>query len=254
MPGNRVVHPSEANHDVAKRPVIHVHHPWPDDPARVDIQLVPVMDVVVDRGGEKVVRQPDRMKITGEVQVDLLHGENLGIASPCGAPLHAEARPQRGLAEADHRLLPDGAERIGQTHRRRRFPLPCRGRTHCGHQDQLPILLVRPKQVTAESAGEFRDIPTVEFVIVLFEANPCCDLGDRPKFGPLGNFDICRHFNFSHSLLPQSCEQSPGGLGSYFFTGPAGLAPPLPPPPGVNLTIGGPGRREIERANPSLQV
>ena len=68
------------------------------------------VDVVVDHRGEQVVRRRDGVEVAGEVEVDVLHRHDLGIAAAGGAALDAEAGPERGLAQAHHRLLADAVE------------------------------------------------------------------------------------------------------------------------------------------------
>ena len=112
--GHRVVGPAQADDDVAQGPVVHVDHPLPDDPARIDAQGVAVVDVVVQHGGQQVVGQLDGVEIAGEMEVDVLHGDDLGIAAAGRPALHAEAGPQRGLAEADRCLLADAVQGVAQ--------------------------------------------------------------------------------------------------------------------------------------------
>ena len=43
----------------------------------IDVEFVSLVDVVVDHGGQEVVRQFDGVEIAGEVQVDVLHRHDL---------------------------------------------------------------------------------------------------------------------------------------------------------------------------------
>ena len=52
------------------------------------------LDVVVHQRGQQVVGQRNGVEVTGEVQVDVLHGHHLGITAPCRATLHAKHRPE----------------------------------------------------------------------------------------------------------------------------------------------------------------
>ena len=80
----------------------------------IDAQGVAVVDVVVEHGGQEVVGQLDGVEIAGEVEVDVLHGDDLGIAAAGRPALHAEARPQRRLAQADRGLLADAVQPVAQ--------------------------------------------------------------------------------------------------------------------------------------------
>ena len=83
-------------------------------PPGIDAQLVAVVDVVVEQRRQQVVGQLDGVEVAGEVEVDVLHGHDLGIAAAGGAALHAEAGPQRRLAQADRGLLADAVQAVAQ--------------------------------------------------------------------------------------------------------------------------------------------
>ena len=52
------------------------------------------------------------MQVAGEVQVDVLAGDDLGTAGSGAATLGAERRPDGRLSEADERALADVAEAL----------------------------------------------------------------------------------------------------------------------------------------------
>src|ERR1700754_4310195 len=56
-------------------------------------------------------------EVASEVQIDVLHRHDLGIAATGRAALHAERGPEARLAQAQHRLLADVVERVGQPDR-----------------------------------------------------------------------------------------------------------------------------------------
>ena len=130
--------PSEID-DRAQCPVVHVEAAPPGDAALVDAELVAPIDVVVDHRRQQVVGGADRVEIAGEMEVDVLHRHDLGIAAAGGAALHAEAGPEARLAQADDRLLADMVQRVAEADRRRRLALAGRGRGDRGDQDQLAV-------------------------------------------------------------------------------------------------------------------
>ena len=65
----------------------------------VEAQLVALVQVVVDHRGEQVVRRRDGVEVAGEVQVELLHRQDLAVAAAGGAALDAERRAHRRLAD-----------------------------------------------------------------------------------------------------------------------------------------------------------
>ena len=98
---------AQRDRDLAQRAVVHVDHALPGDAAHVEAELVAVVDVVVDHRGEEIVGERDRVEVAGEMQVDVFHRHDLRVAAARRAALHAEHGPERGLAQADHRLLAD---------------------------------------------------------------------------------------------------------------------------------------------------
>ena len=126
--------------DRAQRAVVHVEHAPPGDAAAVDAEAVAPVDVVVDHRRQQIVRRGDGVEVAGEVEVDVLHRHDLGIAAARRAALHAEARPERGLAQAHHRLLADAVETVAEADRRRRLAFARRRRADGGDEDQLAVL------------------------------------------------------------------------------------------------------------------
>ena len=106
----RPVRPAaEARDDVPQVPVVHVHAAAPRDRERIEAGLVAVMEVSVDERGEEIVRRRDRVQVAGEVEVQVLHRDDLRVAAARRAALHAEDRAERRLAQAEHRLAPEDA-------------------------------------------------------------------------------------------------------------------------------------------------
>ncbi len=88
------------------------------------------------------MRRGDGVEVAGEVQVDVVHRRDLRVTAAGAAALHAEARTERRLADADHGLLADTVHRIGQPDRRRGLALARRRRRDRRDQDQLAVRLV----------------------------------------------------------------------------------------------------------------
>ena len=100
-----------------KRAIVHVHDAAPGHAAAVDAERIAPVDVVVDQRREQVVRRGDGVEVAGEMEVDVLHRHDLGIAAAGRAALHAEGRAEARLAQAQHRLLADVVERVGEADR-----------------------------------------------------------------------------------------------------------------------------------------
>src|SRR5262249_55227861 len=104
---------AERGDDRPQRAIIHVHHPPPRDAPTVNAERIAPIDVIVDQRGEQVVRGADGMEIAGEMQINVLHRHDLGIAAAGGPALDAEAWAERGLANTQHRLFAEIIESIG---------------------------------------------------------------------------------------------------------------------------------------------
>ena len=113
LPGHAVDAAAEAVGDEAELAVVHVHAGLKGDPAHVDAQRVALMDAVVQHGGDQVVGCGDGVEVAGEVQVDILHGDDLGVSAAGGAALQAEDGTEGGLAQGKTYILALAAERVG---------------------------------------------------------------------------------------------------------------------------------------------
>ena len=112
-------------------------------PSRLPARAVE-MEPVVDHGGQQVVGRRHGVDVAGEMEVDVLAGNDLGLAAARGAALHPEDRAEGGLAQGDHGLFPQEGQGVGQADGRRRFAFAGRRGGHGRHQDELARRLVRP--------------------------------------------------------------------------------------------------------------
>ncbi len=130
---------AQAADDRAQRPIVHVHDTPPGDASHIDTQLVAMVNMVVDHCRQQIVGQRDRVEVAGEVQVDVLHRNNLGVTAACGAALDAKHGSQRRFTQGDDSPLADSIQRITQAYRGGGFALACRGRADRRDQDQFAI-------------------------------------------------------------------------------------------------------------------
>ena len=174
--------------DLAQGAVVHVHHAAPGDAARVDAELIAPVDVIVDHRREQIVRRGDGVEIAGEMEVDVLHRHDLGIAAAGRAALHAEAGPERGLAQADHRLLADAVEAIAKADRGRRLAFAGRRRVDGGDEDEFAVLLLGEAVDVVEA--DLRLGVAVGNEILFGNAEFLADLHDRLHLGFAGDLDV----------------------------------------------------------------
>ncbi len=180
---------AERGDDRAQRPFIHVDGPPPGDTARIDAERIAPIDMIVDQRAEQVVGGADGVEVAGEVQIDVLHRHHLGIAAAGGAALDAEAGPERGLAQAQHRLLADLVERVGEPHGGGGLAFARRCRRDGRDQDQLAVRLILERlDVVHRHLGL-----EVAVRVEIFRSDAELVLGqfhDRPRLGGLGDFDV----------------------------------------------------------------
>jgi len=179
---------TEAIHNAAQLTVVHVHDALPGDALRVDPQRISLIDMIVQQGGQQVVRRPDSVKIAGEMQVDVLHWHNLGISAAGGTSLDAEDRAQGWLAQRDDRLFAKAAQPVGKADACGGLSLSGGGRSDGGHENQLSVRAVR--QIAENFIIHLRLIAAVQLQILLIHARSFCDFPDVFFFVLLCNFNI----------------------------------------------------------------
>ena len=166
--------------------VVHVHAALPGDAARVDVQRVALLDGVVDHGRQQVVGGADGVDVPGEMEVDVLHRHDLGVAAAGRAALDAEHRAQARLAQAEHRALAQRAHRIGQADAGGGLSLPGRGRADGGDKDQLAFGAFALGQLVAELGF----VAAVGDDLILRHAELGRHFGNGQHLGALGDLDI----------------------------------------------------------------
>ena len=127
--------------DVPQGAVVHVQAAFQDHVVRVDAERVAVEDVVVGHGDEQVVRRADRVEIAREMQVDVLHRDDLRPAAAGRAALASEDRAKGRFADRRDDLLSASAERVGQADGRGGLAFARRGRRDRGHEHEASVRL-----------------------------------------------------------------------------------------------------------------
>ena len=179
---------AQADRDAAQGTVIHVHAALPDDPRGVDAQLVSKVQVVVDRRRQQVIGRGDRMEVPGEVEIQILHRDDLGVAAAGGTALDTKAGAQGGLAQCEDCLLSKERQRIGKADGDRGLALSCSRRVDGSDQDQLSVLFVL--QGVQIALPDLCLVLSVVLQSLLRDAGLCRDLPDGFLFCFLGDFNI----------------------------------------------------------------
>ncbi len=135
---NAVLAAAEAHDDVPERPVTDIEDARPEDPVRVDAERVLVVEAVVDERTGEVMGRADRVDVAGQVEVEVLHRDDLAVAAAGRAALDAKDRPERRLADVDRRPMADPVEALGEADRRGRLALAQRRRRDRRDHHVLP--------------------------------------------------------------------------------------------------------------------
>ena len=165
---------------------------------------VPVMEVRVDQRREQVVRGRDRVQVAGEVQVQVLHRDDLRVAAAGSAALHAEHRPERRLAQAEDRLAAELAETLRERDRRRRLPLARRRRRDRRDVDQLRVGPVG--EPVDHGEVDLRLVAAVRLDLVVEESELVGDVADRAEASRPGR---SRGWRASSWLIASPFSDSP---------------------------------------------
>ena len=125
--GHAMSRSAQPDDDLSERAVVDVQRSGPRDRARFDVEGVVVVDGSVQRGREQVVRRRHGVEIAVEMEVDVLHGQDLGVAAAGAAALDAEHRAHGGFAHAQEPALPDLREALDEAYRAGGLPFSCLG-------------------------------------------------------------------------------------------------------------------------------
>ena len=207
---------AEAVYYVTELTVIHVYASSPCDLSWIDVQSVALENVVVDHCCEQVVCCADRMEVTCEVKVDILHRNYLCIAAACCTALNTEYRSERWLTESYHNALAEPLHTVCKTYCCSCFSFTCRCRVDSSYEDQLAVLFVAFFQ---EIVINLCFVLTILLQIFVVDACFFCDLGDRLHCALLCNFDVTfesHNFLLSLPITSVVIAPSPGDHGVSF--------------------------------------
>ena len=208
--GQAVLFLSKPGDDAAQVAVVDVQTPPPQHLSGVDAALVALEDMVVHHGGQQVVGGRDGVKVAVEVEVDVLHGGHLGPASPGRAPLQAEHRAQRRLAQGGHDLAADAAEAVGQADGHGGLALPQRGGVDGGDQAELA-------GGHALAGRDLGLVAAVKLHDLLVEAGLLGHLRDGAKLYAVCDLDVCHRYLPDVIFLSGPLALAPGGAVMVFL-------------------------------------
>ena len=179
--------------------VVEVHDPAPRDRQRVDLELVAVHEVRVDHRREQVVGRADGVDVAREVEVQVLHRDQLRVAAAGRAALDAEDRAQRRLAQGQHGVDTEGVHRLREPDRGDRLALAQRRRRDRRDVDDLAVGCVL-EPIEHGHVVDLRLVLAVELELVVQDARLLGDRLDGLHGGGLGDLDVRRDGGLAHDL------------------------------------------------------
>jgi hypothetical protein len=127
------------------------------------------------------------VEVAVEVEVDLLHRHHLGVPTAVAAALDPEHRTHRRLAEAEHHVLADRAESLGQRYGRGGLAFARLRRGDRGGDDQLAVGSVA--QPVEDRGRDLGPVPTEGLELLREDPGGGRHVGDRTELRPLGDLE-----------------------------------------------------------------
>ena len=173
--------------NLAQGAFVHVHHPPPDNLVLVDAQGVAKVQMVIEHRRQQVVGGGHDMEISIEVQIDLLHRRDLGVAAAGAAALDTKARSDGWFPQAEDGFLAQAIEGVGQSDTRGGLAFASGSRMDRSHQDQLACrgVLQPPVKVKADLGLGL----AIQVQVLLLDADLGRDGFNWLQLGFLGDFD-----------------------------------------------------------------
>ena len=153
--------------------------------------------MVIEHRSQQVVGSADGVEVAGEVQVDVLHGDDLCVAAAGSTALDAEHGAQRGLTQSDHDVLAQLAHTVSQTHGGSGLAFACGGGVDGGDENQLAVGLV--SHVLQDLVVNLGLVLAVLLQILLVYTGGLSHFGDRLHYGFLCDFDVSFESHDTHS-------------------------------------------------------
>ena len=170
---------ADTGDDAAETTVVYVHHAAPENLLQLESLCLVLETVVVQEGSNHVVGLCNGMEIASEMEINLIHRQNLGVTATCSTTLHAEARTQRWFAKSHYSLLANLLHTQGETYGYGGLAITSLGRTDSGNEDEMMVL----KLVSVNSVrSNLSDVTAVVLYLVFVNSKFCCHFIDRAQF------------------------------------------------------------------------
>ena len=212
LPGPTVQAPAQAYHDVPKGPIVHIHDPPPQDSIWVDGQSFQalicqllvgeptlVVPPSVDGGRHEIVSCRDGMDIAGEVEIEFLHGNDLGVPAPGRSTLDPEGRTHGRLPDGGNGLLAEHTEPLHQPNGGGGLAFAERGR---GDRGDIDVLAGAPAADSLEDVEiDLGGSRPVGNQLLSLDSVPSGHVGNGLRRGGLGDLEVTGNAH----VLPSLC-------------------------------------------------
>ena len=181
---------AEPDGDPAQDAVLDVEAAAPGDRGRVDAELVSVDEMGVDRRREQVVGGGDRMQVAGEVEVDVLPGNDLGASpAPVPPPFAPSVGPTEGSRRQTSELSPMWpSPSVSET---AVVVLPSPAFVGVTAVTAISFPLGRVARRSRTPRLDLRLVAAEELDLGRIEVEARCKLGDRTQLGFGLRLDLC---------------------------------------------------------------
>ena len=83
---------AKSDNNIAQYAVVHVHTAFPYNLTRIDLQCISLLNMIVQHCCKQIIGRSDRMEISGKMQIQIFHRNNLRISSAGRTAFDPEAR------------------------------------------------------------------------------------------------------------------------------------------------------------------
>ena len=181
---------AQAGDDVAQAAVVYVQDALPLDFLQTETSMAILIKMVVEQRGNHVVSRRNGMKISREMQIDILHGQDLCVSASRCTTLHAETRAERWFAKDRNRLLSDFVQTEGETDGDGCLTDARLGGRDGGNEDEV---VLADALLVDEVERNFGDVAAVVEDFIARDAEAFGDVFDFLQRGFSGYVDISFH-------------------------------------------------------------
>ena len=181
---------AQAGDDVAQATVVYVQDTLPLDFLQTETSMAILIKMVVEQCRNHVVRRGNGVEIAREVEVDVLHRQDLCVSASRSTALHTETRAERWFAKDRDRLLSDFVQTEGETDGDGSLTDARLGGRDGGNEDEV---VLADALLIDEMERDFGDVAAVVEDFIARDAEAFGDVFDFLQRGFSGYVDISFH-------------------------------------------------------------